>query len=147
MNSTPSQFPSTLNRTHDPAATSWVASAQAAGTDFPIQNLPFAVFRHRDSQEGFRGGIAIGDQVLDLWDLTRSDLLDGLAQEAAEAKEAAAKMAEVKRRHDEEKRVERLRGGNHVGQHLRAQLFGERLPGEYQKNGFNEFVSTQYRRL
>ena len=33
------------------------------------------------------------------------------AQAAAEAKEAAAKMAEVKRRHDEEKRVERLRGG------------------------------------
>ncbi len=85
MNSTPSQFPSTLNRTHDPAATSWVASAQAAGTDFPIQNLPFAVFRHRDSQEGFRGGIAIGDQVLDLWDLTRCDLLDGLALQAAEA--------------------------------------------------------------
>jgi len=35
----------TLNRTHDPRAASWVASAQAAGGDFPIQNLPFGVFR------------------------------------------------------------------------------------------------------
>lgn len=31
----------TLNHTHAPNARSWLASAQAAGTDFPIQNLPF----------------------------------------------------------------------------------------------------------
>ena len=31
-----------LNETHDPALRSWVASAQAADTDFPIQNLLFA---------------------------------------------------------------------------------------------------------
>jgi fumarylacetoacetase len=74
-----------LNATHDPQATSWVLSANQAGCDFPIQNLPFAVFRHRNSQEAFRGGIAIGDQVLDLWDLHRSGLLKGLAYEAAEA--------------------------------------------------------------
>jgi hypothetical protein len=29
-----------LNPTHDPAARSWVASANVAGCDFPIQNLP-----------------------------------------------------------------------------------------------------------
>jgi fumarylacetoacetase len=74
-----------LNATHDLQATSWVLSANRADGDFPIQNLPFAVFRHRNSQEAFRGGIAIGDQVLDLWDLHRSGLLDGLALEAAEA--------------------------------------------------------------
>lgn len=74
-----------LNATHDPQAQSWVVSANRVGSDFPIQNLPFAVFRHRDSQEAFRGGIAIGDQVLDLWDLHRSGLLKGLAYEAAEA--------------------------------------------------------------
>jgi len=34
-----------LNETHDPQLTSWVASANTAGTDFPIQNLPFGVFR------------------------------------------------------------------------------------------------------
>jgi len=41
----------TLNETHDPALRSWVASANAAGTDFPIQNLPFAIFRRRASGE------------------------------------------------------------------------------------------------
>ena len=35
----------TLNATHDPRLTSWVASANGGQTDFPIQNLPFAVFR------------------------------------------------------------------------------------------------------
>jgi len=55
-----------LNDTHDPAHTSWVSSANASGGDFPLQNLPFAVFRRAGSGEGFRGGVAIGDQVLDL---------------------------------------------------------------------------------
>jgi len=55
-----------LDRTHDPALRSWVASAQAAGSDFPIQNLPHGVFRRRGSGEGWRGGVAIGDQILDL---------------------------------------------------------------------------------
>lgn len=56
----------TLNETHDPQLRSWVASANAAGTDFPIQNLPFAVFRRRNTDEPFRGGVAIGDRILDL---------------------------------------------------------------------------------
>ena len=55
-----------LNHTHDPAATSWVTSANLAGTDFPIQNLPLAMFRRAGSHEAFRGGVAIGDQVIDL---------------------------------------------------------------------------------
>ena len=55
-----------LNDTHDPAHTSWVSSANAPGGDFPLQNLPFAVFRRAGSGESFRGGVAIGDQVLDL---------------------------------------------------------------------------------
>ena len=33
------------NETHDPSITSWVESANTADTDFPIQNLPFGVFR------------------------------------------------------------------------------------------------------
>jgi fumarylacetoacetase len=72
-----------LNPTHDPAARSWLASANAAGTDFPIQNLPFAVFRRSGSAEAFRGGVAIGDQVLDLAALSDSGCLDGLAAQAA----------------------------------------------------------------
>ncbi|KJS74575.1 MAG: fumarylacetoacetase [Comamonadaceae bacterium BICA1-1] len=66
-----------LNETHDPALKSWVESAQLPGTDFPIQNLPFAVLRRRGTQEPFRGGVAIGDQVLDLAAVWRSGALQG----------------------------------------------------------------------
>jgi fumarylacetoacetase len=55
---------SKLDDTHDPALRSWIASANDGATDFPIQNLPFGVFRH-DFEERPRVGIAIGDQVLD----------------------------------------------------------------------------------
>ncbi|MCW5663245.1 MAG: fumarylacetoacetase [Piscinibacter sp.] len=55
---------SELDATHDPALRSWVASANAADTEFPIQNLPFGRFRRGSA--AWRIGIAIGDQVLDL---------------------------------------------------------------------------------
>ncbi len=55
----------TLDATHDSAAQSWVASANVADCDFPIQNLPFGRFR-RNAQEPWQIGVAIGDQVLDL---------------------------------------------------------------------------------
>jgi fumarylacetoacetase len=55
-----------LDATHDPALQSWVASAQAPDTDFPIQNLPYGRFRRAGSAEAWRIGVAIGDQVLDL---------------------------------------------------------------------------------
>ena len=55
-----------LNPTHDPQLRSWVASANQAGCDFPIQNLPYGRFRPAGSGEAFRIGVAIGDQVLDL---------------------------------------------------------------------------------
>ena len=56
----------TLNETHDPALCSWVEPANAADTEFPIQNLPLAVFRRRGRSEVFRGGVAIGTQIVDL---------------------------------------------------------------------------------
>jgi fumarylacetoacetase len=74
-----------LNETHDPALRSWVASANAAGTDFTLQNLPFAVFRRRGGTEAFRGGVAIGDQVLDLAAAARAGVFDGAAANAATA--------------------------------------------------------------
>ena len=55
-----------LNETHDPRLESWVASANIAATDFTLQNLPMGVFRRGGSTEAFRGGVAIGDQILDL---------------------------------------------------------------------------------
>lgn len=57
---------SALNETHDPALSSWVASANAAGADFAVQNLPFGIFRRAGSGEAFRGGVAIGEQIVDL---------------------------------------------------------------------------------
>lgn len=55
-----------LNETHNPSLRSWVASANASGTDFPIQNLPFAIFRRQGHEEPFRAGVAIGDHIVDL---------------------------------------------------------------------------------
>lgn len=55
-----------LNETHDAGLQSWVACANTGKSDFPIQNLPFAVFRRKAGNEAFRGGVAIGDQVLDM---------------------------------------------------------------------------------
>jgi fumarylacetoacetase len=54
-----------VNETHDPGLRSWVQSANTPGCDFPIQNLPFGVFRRSPSAPG-RAGVAIGDDILDL---------------------------------------------------------------------------------
>lgn len=55
----------TVNETHDPNLISWVGSANDPNTDFPIQNLPFAIFHCRYNKTP-RGGVAIGDQIIDL---------------------------------------------------------------------------------
>ncbi|MBP6893556.1 MAG: fumarylacetoacetase [Gammaproteobacteria bacterium] len=56
-----------LDKTHNPHLRSWVESANVAGCDFPIQNLPFGRFRRTGgSDAALRIGVAIGDQVLDL---------------------------------------------------------------------------------
>ncbi len=52
--------------TVDPALASWVESANAPDTDFPLQNLPYARFRRARSDEPWRVGVAIGTQILDL---------------------------------------------------------------------------------
>ncbi|WP_206483706.1 fumarylacetoacetase [Thalassotalea sp. G2M2-11] len=76
---------SLLNETHDPQLTSWVESANVPGNEFPIQNLPFAIFRVKGSSENFRGGVAIGDQVLDLAAAQASGIFEGIAQQALAA--------------------------------------------------------------
>ena len=55
-----------MNKTHDPKLHSWVESANDPAGDFPIQNLPFGIFRRKGSREMPRGGVAIGDQIFDL---------------------------------------------------------------------------------
>ena len=74
-----------LNDTHDPKRRSWVESANLPGTDFPIQNLPFAVFKRKGAGEAFRGGVAIGDQILDLAALHESRRIKGSAADALAA--------------------------------------------------------------
>ena len=55
-----------LDATHDPGLKSWVESANEPGCDFPLQNLPFGIFKRKGAKESPRGGVAIGDQILDL---------------------------------------------------------------------------------
>lgn len=76
---------SLINETHNINLTSWVESANVDNCDFPIQNLPFAEFRCKGSDEAFRGGVAIGDQVIDLAKLSKLNVLTGDAKTAADA--------------------------------------------------------------
>ncbi len=71
-----------LDETHDPARRSFIASANVPGSDFPIQNLPFGVFRPAAGQPP-RVGVAIGEQILDV--AAASSSFDGAAGEAARA--------------------------------------------------------------
>jgi fumarylacetoacetase len=74
---------SELNETHDSARKSWIASANAPGCDFPIQNLPFGAFRMRHEGSVPTIGVAIGDQIFAVGAAASS--FDGLAQKAAAA--------------------------------------------------------------
>lgn len=73
--------------THAPTLQSWVASANLPGSDFPIQNLPYGRFRAAGSQQAWRIGVAIGDEVLDMaaarqaitWPAALQPLIDALA--------------------------------------------------------------------
>ena len=85
---------SLINETHDINLKSWVASANEANCDFPIQNLPFAEVRRKNSDEAFRGAVAIGDQVIDLAKVNELGLFSGNAQVAVKA----ASQATLKRR-------------------------------------------------
>ena len=75
----------TQDSTHDPKLRSWVSSANLPGGDFPIQNLPFAVFRRSGSGENFRCGVAIGDSILDLGALDMLTPFGGLGAKALAA--------------------------------------------------------------
>ncbi len=70
-----------IDHTHDPSLQSWVTSANGHA-DFPIQNLPLGVFSPLAGAP--RGGIAIGDEILDLRALHEAQLLDDEAQAACD---------------------------------------------------------------
>jgi fumarylacetoacetase len=69
-----------LNQTHDPNVRSWVVSANAPDTDFPIQNLPFGVFQRLGQAYDPCIGVAIGDQILDLPLCYQAGLLSNLPE-------------------------------------------------------------------
>ena len=71
-----------LNHTHDPSRLSWVETANDIATDFPLQNLPYGVFRPAGGEPGRTGapaspriGVAIGDKILDLAAVAHAELL------------------------------------------------------------------------
>lgn len=75
-------IPLPLDETHHPLLRSWVQDANGH-ENFPIQNLPFGIFRSPDGKS--QGGVAIGDHILCLRKLAESGLLDKEAQTACEA--------------------------------------------------------------
>ena len=64
----------TLDTTHDAARRSWVTSANGH-PHFPIQNLPIGVFTP-PAGGGPRGGVAIGDEILDIGGALRLGAFD-----------------------------------------------------------------------
>jgi fumarylacetoacetase len=74
-----------LDATHNPDIRSWLSAANSDGCAFPIQNLPFGVFRRAHSVEAFRGGVAIGDQIVDLAAAAEANLFSAEAAEGIRA--------------------------------------------------------------
>ncbi len=66
---------------------SWLASANDPDSDFPIQNLPYGVFRSAGESHI---GVAIGDCILDLHACANHELLAGLPEEISAACRAAS---------------------------------------------------------
>ena len=60
--------------THDPERRSWVDSANAPDSDFPIQNLPWGVFSAGDGPR--RVGVAIGEMIVDVTALEADGVLE-----------------------------------------------------------------------
>ena len=52
-----------IDDTHNPDRTSWIPSANGH-PDFPVQNLPYGIFRPKGGTP--RAGVAIGEMILDL---------------------------------------------------------------------------------
>jgi fumarylacetoacetase len=74
-----------MDATHDPQRRAWVESANGH-PDFPVQNLPLGIFSPMHDKP--RGGVAIGEMILDLGALAPS--LSGEARTAAEAASGGA---------------------------------------------------------
>src|SRR6184192_3327080 len=119
-----------LDETHDRALKSWVESANAPGCEFPIQNLPFAIFRRKGRKEAPRGGVAIGDQILDLAALgvRTGPTLNALA---ASGRPAQRKLRRALSRALREKSAQRKRLSRHLVPMRQAELLLPVAIGDY----------------
>src|SRR3954471_23142162 len=119
-----------LDATHDPDAKSWVESANAPDIDFPIQNLPFGIFKRKGATEAPRGGVAIGDQILDLvaLEVRTGPTLNGLA---AQGRAAMRKLRRDLFRALSVKSTSRKRLERHQVPMARAELFLPLVIGDY----------------
>ena len=75
-----------IDETHDAGRQSWVESARGHQV-FPLQNLPLGMFSPPGGER--RGGVAIGDQIVDLKAVATLGLFSGLAGQAALAASGA----------------------------------------------------------
>jgi fumarylacetoacetase len=62
-------------KANDPSLKSWLEISKES--DFPIQNLPFGIYSTKNKTK--RVGVAIGDQILDLYRLYKLGYLDSLS--------------------------------------------------------------------
>ncbi len=85
-------MPYPIDETHAESLTSWVESANSPTSDFPVQNLPYCVFRELRGGEP-RIGVAIGDQILDLRRCANAGLLPAAADEAVDHHDLSRLMA------------------------------------------------------
>jgi len=65
-----------------PPRTSWLESANEPDCDFPVENLPYGIFRRFEEDEACIG-VAIGDCVLDLRSSVNRSGTRGLKSPAA----------------------------------------------------------------
>lgn len=77
-----SSIKSPLRSSRKSPLNSWVDSANDPNSDFPLDNLPYGVFRQSGKT---RIGVAIGDRILDLRGCAEHGLLAGLGREIVEA--------------------------------------------------------------
>jgi fumarylacetoacetase len=74
-----------INETHEPSLKSWVVSANLEFSDFPVQNLPYTVFRRQGTNEAFRPGVAIGNMIVNLHALAALKPFEDKAAQALNA--------------------------------------------------------------
>ena len=82
-----------VDETHDRGIESWLESANSSDADFPVQNLPFGVFRRGPGTATI--GVAIGDSIVDVRGVANQRSLalgDGATLEACRAESLNALM-------------------------------------------------------